>query len=162
VARVGQLLAKTNQFNLTGRRFGDAELRARIANPEYLSLCLHLSDRFGDHGLVSVLVARCRAPVCELENWVMSCRVFKRGAETLLFAEAARELQSRGLRSVLGTLIPTERNGYVKELFPSLGFTHVATNSEGVETWQFDLTTAAATTAKPSPIRLTAKETQLA
>ena len=158
VGRVAQLLAKTNQFNLTGRRFGDAELAARIGNPEYVSLCLHLSDRFGDHGLVSVLLARCAEPVCELENWVMSCRVFKRGAEALLFAEAARELLSRGVRAVRGTLIPTERNGYVKDLFPSLGFSHLSTSPEGVETWQFELVAGA---AKPSPIQLTPRDARV-
>jgi FkbH-like protein len=161
VGRVGQLLAKTNQFNLTGERFSDAQLLARIDNPEYLSLCLHLSDRFGDHGLVSVLLARCAEPVSQLENWVMSCRVFSRGAEALFFGEAARELQSRGVRAVHGKLIPTERNGYVKELFPSLGFSRLPASAPGVEAWQFDLTAEQAV-AKPSPIRLKVKGARVA
>jgi FkbH-like protein len=154
VGRVVQLVSKTNQFNLTGQRFTDAQMRARIGNPEYLSLCLSLRDRFGDHGLVSVFAARCADGTCQIENWVMSCRVFKRGAEAALFGEASRELRARGVRTVRGTLLPTERNGYVKDLFSSLGFSHVATGPDGSLSWQLELTTLPAEDANASPIRI--------
>lgn len=157
VARVVQLVGKTNQFNLTGVRFTDAQMRSRVDNPEFLSLCLSLRDRFGDHGLVSVLAGRCADGVCELENWVMSCRVFKRGVEAVMFGEACRELHARGIRSVLGKLVVTERNGYVKDLFPSLGFTQTGTDASGATLWRFELGASSSSVAS-SPIKVNGKE----
>ncbi|HTQ08055.1 MAG TPA: HAD-IIIC family phosphatase [Polyangiaceae bacterium] len=156
VPRVVQLVGKTNQFNLTGLRFTDAQMRARIGDPAFLSLCLSLRDRFGDHGLVSVLAGHARDGVCELENWVMSCRVFKRGVEAVMFGEACRTLHARGVRSVVGKLVVTERNGYVKDLFPSLGFEPTGTDESGATTWRFELDAQSAAPPK-SPILVNGK-----
>lgn len=126
VPRVVQLLAKTNQFNLTGRRYTEPQMLERMSDESSLCLCASLRDRFGDHGLVSVFVASCRGDTCEIENWVMSCRVFKRGLEATLFEEARRRLLEKRVRRVEGRLIPTAKNGYVADLFPSLGFRSLA------------------------------------
>ncbi len=157
VPRVVQLLGKTNQFNLTGRRFTEPQMLSRIGNPEYLSLCLSLRDRFGDHGLVSVVVGRCGDGTCELENWVMSCRVFKRGVEAALFAEICRELRARGVREVAGRLVPTERNGYVTDLFPSLGFARLPGDETAGSAWRFELGAGRPEGRVESPIRVNGK-----
>jgi len=161
VPRVVQLLGKTNQFNLTSQRWSDAQIRGRLGNPEFLSLCLSLRDRFGDHGLVSVLVARCSGDECQLENWVMSCRVFKRGVEAVLFAEVCQELRARGIRAVVGTLVPTSRNGYVKDLFSSLGFSLLHTEPSGVTSWRYEFEPERARAGVASPILVNGKGNQL-
>lgn len=155
IPRVVQLVGKTNQFNLTGVRFTDGELRARLGKPEFLSLCSSLRDRFGDHGLVSVLAGRVTNGECELENWVMSCRVFKRELEAAMFGEACAELRKRGVRAVVGRLVVTERNGYVKDLFSSLGFTQTAGDASA-SAWRFDLERVSSVAA-PSPIVVNGK-----
>lgn len=139
VPRVTQLLAKTNQFNLTGRRYPDSRLRTLAEDPTGLCRRLSLRDRFGDYGLVSVFVATVRDEVCEIENWVMSCRVFKRGVEAFLFGHVCEDLVRRGVRTVLGRLLPTDRNGYVAELFPSLGFARRAADHDREQLWQLAL-----------------------
>jgi FkbH-like protein len=152
VPRVVQLVGKTNQFNLTGQRFTDAQMRSRIDNPEFLSLCLSLRDRFGDHGLVSVLAGRLADGECHIENWVMSCRVFKRSVEAAFFEEACRELRLRGVRAVVGTLVPTPRNGYVTDLFSSLGFSPLGADPNGVSSWRYELGTERSAETAKSPI----------
>jgi FkbH-like protein len=139
VPRVVQLLAKTNQFNLTGRRYTEPQLQARQADPTSLVLRASLRDKFGDHGLVSVLVASLHDDTCEIENWVMSCRVFKRGLEAAVFGEVRRRLAPRGIRRVRGTLIATGKNGYVAELFPSLGFQSLPTVGDGAQAYELEL-----------------------
>jgi FkbH-like protein len=161
VPRVVQLLGKTNQFNLTGRRFTEPQMLGRIDNPEYLCVCLSLRDRFGDHGLVSVVAGRCGDGVCELENWVMSCRVFKRGVEALLFAEICRELYARKIRAIKGTLVPTERNGYVKDLFPTLGFVPSAEEVANGSAWRYELTAERVAGRVKSPISVNGKVVQV-
>jgi FkbH-like protein len=156
VPRVVQLLGKTNQFNLTDRRYTDAQMLARLGDPSYLCLCLSLRDRFGDHGLVSVLAAACEGDTCTIENWVLSCRVFKRGVEAAFFAEVCRQLAARGIGRVLGTLVPTERNGYVKDLFPSLGFSENTVGPGDASSWQYALGERPVETA-PSPIVVNGK-----
>lgn len=160
VPRVVQLLGKTNQFNLTGQRFTDPQMLARVDNPEFLSLCLSLRDRFGDHGLVSVLAGRCSGDTCVIENWVMSCRVFKRGVESAFFNEACRELRARGVRTILGRLVTTERNGYVKDLFPSLGFDPAEPADGGVSTWRYTLDAEGSAASANSFIRINGKAAQ--
>ncbi len=137
--RVTQLLAKTNQFNLTGRRYTDPQVRALLDDADVVPLCLDLRDRFGDYGLVSVLIGRCSGDVCAIECWVMSCRVFKRGVEETMFAHVRAELARRGVRTVRGTLVPTPRNGYVTDLFASLGFTREHGDSDHEQRWELPL-----------------------
>jgi FkbH-like protein len=136
--RVAQLIAKTNQFNLTGLRPGLAELDAIARDPSTVHVCLRLRDRFGDHGLVSVLVGRQDGDAVEVEVWVMSCRVLGRTVEAKTLEHLCREAAGRGCRRLRGTHVPTARNQLVRDLYGSFGFELVA-DAAGTTTWEFDL-----------------------
>jgi FkbH-like protein len=128
--RVAQLLAKTNQFNLTTRRHTAAQLAQMIAEGA-IALWLRLADRFGDYGLVGTAIARPEGP--EGPEWtvdtlLLSCRVLGRGAETALLAQLATVVQARGGTDLLGEYSPTPRNGQVAEFYPRHGFTPCGEN----------------------------------
>ena len=139
-ARVVQLINKTNQFNLTTRRYTEAEVEAAIADPRVLTLQIRLLDRFGDNGIIALLIGRFLdgTATLEIDSWLMSCRVLGRGMEqaTLnLLVDGARAL---GAETLLGRYRPTAKNGMVSEHYARLGFEAVA--PEGDETlWRLDL-----------------------
>ena len=125
-ARVTQLINKTNQFNPTTRRCTTEELAAIAAAPEAVTLQFRLFDRFGDNGLISVLILRPdpgRPDVLEIETWVMSCRVFGRELEFEAMNIAVEIARRRGARALRANYIPTKKNGVIRDLYPSLGFT---------------------------------------
>jgi FkbH-like protein len=122
-ARALQLANKTNQFNLTTRRFTESELRALIGRPETLTLTVRLADRFGDHGLVGVLTASVDGDALQVEDWLMSCRVLKRGVEHMLVGELAACARERGLTRLRARFVATGRNELVRSLLDELGFT---------------------------------------
>ncbi|HKQ97656.1 MAG TPA: HAD-IIIC family phosphatase [Candidatus Polarisedimenticolia bacterium] len=121
--RVTQLVNRSNQFNLTTRRYSAGEIQARAADPAWVTRTITLGDRFGDNGLISVLLAQAADGVLVIDTWVMSCRVLKRGVEELALnclVEAARE---RGLVAVRGQYLATAKNGLVRDHYRDLGFT---------------------------------------
>ncbi|WP_434456108.1 HAD-IIIC family phosphatase [Stutzerimonas urumqiensis] len=125
-ARATQLINKTNQFNLTTRRYSEAEVE-RLANaPGSLALALRLKDKFGDNGLIGVLLAR-PDPALEpgevlIDSWLMSCRVLGRQVEHAALDVLARAAQAAGYSALVGEYRPTARNGMVAEHYPRLGF----------------------------------------
>ncbi len=120
--RLAQLEQKTNQFNLTGRRYPQAELQALAARPDTLILALWLKDRFGDHGLVSSLIAVQEDDVVRIDSWLMSCRVFSRSAEAFLMRALVEHVRARGALRILGERRPTAKNAVIADLYPRLGF----------------------------------------
>ncbi|MBV7540372.1 HAD family hydrolase [Acidovorax sp. sic0104] len=120
--RLAQMELKTNQFNLTGRRFSQPQLALALEDPTRLVLALHLDDRFADHGLVSSLVAVREQGVLRIDSWLLSCRVFGRTAEAFMFAELVRIARATGASAIQGEYIATARNGVVADLYPRLGF----------------------------------------
>ncbi|WP_421681666.1 HAD-IIIC family phosphatase [Stutzerimonas urumqiensis] len=125
-ARATQLINKTNQFNLTTRRYSEAEVE-RLANaPGSLALALRLKDKFGDNGLIGVLLAR-PDPALEpgevlIDSWLMSCRVLGRQVEDAALDVLARAARAAGYSALVGEYRPTARNGMVAEHYPRLGF----------------------------------------
>jgi FkbH-like protein len=136
--RAAQLVAKTNQFNLATRRHSAARLRAFMEDPGSEAWWLRLRDRFGDHGLVGVLVARQRGETLEVDTWLLSCRVIGRGVEQTMLAHLCRRAAARGCTRLEATYVPTARNGPVADLLPRLGFAPVAEDA-GQSTWRLDL-----------------------
>ncbi len=145
--RVLQLLAKTNQWNLTTRRHGEAQIRPWLEQPRGLALSLRLRDRFGANGLVAVLLASPRHddPSClHIDSWLMSCRVIGRSAEQFLFRELIQRAHRLGFRRLLGEYRPTAKNAPVAGLYEELGFTHAAPEGDAPDRpsqW-FELTLA--------------------
>jgi FkbH-like protein len=142
--RVSQLISKTNQFNLTTKRYGQHEISAFAAAEDCMTLQFRLIDRFGDNGLVSAMILRpaTQEPdVLEVDTWVMSCRVFGRQLEFEALNIAVEEARRRGIRSLRATYVPTARNGVVKDLYSTLGFSQTADSVRmGQSTgWRLDL-----------------------
>jgi FkbH-like protein len=122
LARATQLMNKTNQFNLTTRRLTEGAVGALVADPNVCARTVRLSDRFGDHGLIGVLIATRREDIVEIDDWLMSCRVLKRGVEKMVLGELVDWAAAHGASEVRGRFIPTGRNELVRRLFDELGF----------------------------------------
>lgn len=122
VTRLAQMEGKTNQFNLTTRRWSADQLRQFAAATDYEVLCFRLADRFADHGLVSSVVLKFEGDVATIASWLMSCRVFSRTAEEFILNGILDRAAIRGAASIVGVYSRTEKNGFVDGLFPRLGF----------------------------------------
>lgn len=126
--RIVQLINKTNQFNTTTRRYTSEEIASITNLPNALTLQFRLLDRIGDNGLVSAMILRPihdHDDVLEIENWVMSCRVFSRQLEFEAMNIAVEMARQRGARAVVADYIPTSKNGIISTLYPTLGFAAV-------------------------------------
>jgi FkbH-like protein len=123
--RVSQLINKTNQFNSTTRRRTIEEVRAVASNPEYRTLQVRLSDRFGDSGLISAVILvpdEDRPDTYDIESWVMSCRVFGRQLEHEIMNTLVNLAMHAEASFLTATYIPTPKNGLISNLYSDLGF----------------------------------------
>ena len=135
VPRIAQLTQKTNQFNLTGRRYTEADIRALAQSPSALVMWLRLSDRFSEDGIVGVMILRRQ----ETQAWIidtllMSCRVIGRTVENAFLGYAAYMLKQRGTEELIGEYIPTKKNTVVANFYRDLGFKPVV-DSQGNTSW---------------------------
>jgi FkbH-like protein len=137
--RIAQLIGKTNQFNLTTRRYTSAEVEAMAKDPNCLTLYGRLIDKFGDNGLVSVVVGRVASEKMEIDIWLMSCRVLKREMELAMFDTLVEKCQARGIRRILGIYIPSKKNAMVSGLYAELGFTKLENGEDGRQVWQYEV-----------------------
>lgn len=142
IARVTQLINKTNQFNLTTRRHTRPEVESLLNDPATLSFCVRLADRFGDNGIISVLLARVdgegSSRLCTITDWVMSCRVLGRKVEQAVINVVAIRAKDAGAAVMNGRFFPTARNEIVADLYPRLGFSP-AGEEGGISIWSLDL-----------------------
>lgn len=122
VPRIAQLINKSNQFNLTTRRRTELEIRTIMADPAYRGFTVRLSDRFGDHGLISVVISRTEGGTLEVDTWLMSCRVLKRQVEEEVVNEIVRLALDSNCSRVTGRYIRSEKNSMVSDLYPRMGF----------------------------------------
>jgi FkbH-like protein len=122
IPRLAQMEGKTNQFNLTTRRWSADQLRQFMTAEDHELLCFRLTDRFADHGLVASVVLQYRDGETRILSWLMSCRVFSRTAEEFIMAEILRRAANRGAGHILGFYERTEKNEVVAGLLPRLGF----------------------------------------
>ncbi len=125
VPRIAQLINKSNQFNLTTRRRTEAEVQALMADPAVAAFTVRLADRFGDYGLISIVVGAMEGGVFDIDTWLMSCRVLKRQVEEEVLNEIVRLARLRGATAVQGVYLPTAKNGMVRDHYPQLGFTTI-------------------------------------
>lgn len=138
--RITQLTNKTNQFNLTTRRYTQSELESVAADPSYLGLYGRLLDRFGDNGLVSILLGRRNGDQLHIDLWLMSCRVLKRDMELAMLDSLASRAKAIGLRVLLGYYIPTKKNAMVADHYEKLGFEQVSVDPDTRATiWKLDI-----------------------
>jgi FkbH-like protein len=136
--RMQQLISKSNQFHLTGVRLSEADLLQLAKRLDTDIKYFKLSDRFGDNGLIAVLVLQERDKALHIDAWVMSCRVLSRGMEDFIIDELCRVALRRGCQSIIGQYIPTRKNALVASLYERLGFEAIASESDGSITWRFN------------------------
>jgi FkbH-like protein len=120
--RIAQLTNKSNQFNLTTVRRSESEILHIMRAGEFETFTMRLTDKFGDHGLILVVIGRVEGEDFTIDTWLMSCRVLKRGVEQETLNEIMRLARKRGCRRILGTYLPTKKNSMVSDLYPRLGF----------------------------------------
>jgi FkbH-like protein len=140
--RIIQLINKSNQFNLTTRRYTEADVEAAECDPQCFTLQVRLTDRFGDNGMICVVICRPRdAATWEIDTWLMSCRVLGRGVESAVLGELLRSAQDRGIGALIGVYRPTERNGLVREHYAKLGFLPIGARDDGATEWRMSTDT---------------------
>jgi FkbH-like protein len=140
-ARISQLINKSNQFNLTTRRYNEAEVAAFQADPQKFTVQARLADRFGDNGMISVIIFDIGPEVWSCDTWLMSCRVLGRRMEEAVLAYVAKAAAAAGASRLRGTYLPTKKNGLVEKHFEKLGFTLVQSLEGGGTVWELDLAT---------------------
>jgi FkbH-like protein len=126
VPRIAQLINKTNQFNLTTRRYTEAEVTAIMDDPSILAFSARLDDRFGSNGIISVVIGRLvrheGGIALDIDTWLMSCRVLGRSVEQALLAVVAEAARDAGASRLIGRYRPTPKNAMVSTLYQTLGF----------------------------------------
>jgi FkbH-like protein len=136
-ARIVQLINKSNQYNLTTRRYTDPEIAAMESDPLVFTLQVRLVDAFGDNGMISVVICRAAGDdLWEIDTWLMSCRVLGRRVEHMVLREILEHARAAGVRTLRGTYAPTERNKLVVDHYAKLGFAKVGEESSGATRWE--------------------------
>ena len=133
--RITQLVNKTNQFNVTTRRYTETQIKNLEEDPNAITLQVRLTDRFGDNGVIGAIICRQQALDWHIDTWLMSCRVLKRQVEHAVLNKLVEEARRRGIAALVGTYIPTDRNGLVRDLFAALGFAKTA-STEDPDCWR--------------------------
>jgi FkbH-like protein len=124
--RVAQLAARTNQFNLTGVRFDEAQTMAMRSDPGHLVASFAVADRFGSEGIVGAVWVERNDPVWHVLNLVLSCRVLGRGVETAMVAWLARQGRTGGAAVLEGRYVPSAKNGAAAGFWERAGFSPAA------------------------------------
>lgn len=138
-ARIAQLINKSNQFNLTTRRYTEADVAQIQADPQRFTMQVRLVDRFGDNGMISVVVFDRHQDHWHCDTWLMSCRVLGRRVEEAVLAHVAAAARAAGAQRLTGEYIPTHKNVLVEKHFEKLGFAFTGERPEGGTLWSLDL-----------------------
>lgn len=137
--RITQLTNKSNQFNLTTKRYSDSDMEAVAQSSEHIRLYGRLEDKFGDNGIVSVVIGRCEGDSLHVELWLMSCRVLKRDMELAMLDELVSACMKKGISRIYGYYYKTPKNKMVEGLYGSFGFTLEKESENGDSVWSLDL-----------------------
>ncbi|MBP3922855.1 MAG: HAD-IIIC family phosphatase [Ruminiclostridium sp.] len=136
--RITQLTNKSNQFNLTTRRFTTSEMEEVFADESYIRLYGKLTDKFGDNGIVSVVIGKINGDTLDVILWLMSCRVLKRDMEYAMLDNLVERAAQKGIREIKGYYYPTAKNKMVKELYADFGFIKISEDEEGNTVWSLE------------------------
>ncbi|MGC2245280.1 MAG: HAD-IIIC family phosphatase [Terriglobales bacterium] len=156
LARVAQLTQKTNQFNVTTRRYSETQIAEMSKQRGWNIFSIKVRDRFGDHGLVGVAITRDEGEQCEIDTFLLSCRVIGRTVETALLAHLAKSAAERGCRRLIGWFLPTKKNAPARDFYREHGFVQHQKDDRGT-LWMLDLTSS--TLSVPDWIKLNMTET---
>jgi FkbH-like protein len=131
-SRIVQLISKSNQFNLTTKRYTDSEIKKLESNDGYFTRQIRLKDSLGDNGMVSVVICKKNQDNWGIDTWLMSCRVLGRGVEDAVLQDIVTNAEAAGVKKLIGCYSPTAKNIIVKDHYRKLGFnqTHNIGNDE--------------------------------
>jgi len=136
-ARIVQLINKSNQYNLTTRRYTEPEVAAAQSDPDVFTLQVRLADIFGDNGMISVVICRREDPVTwNIDTWLMSCRVLGRRVENMVLRELVEHAREAGVRKLKGVYKPSGRNALVVGHYSKLGFSRTGADETGLTEWE--------------------------
>jgi len=142
-SRISQLINKSNQFNLTTKRYTENDVEAFEQDEHALTLQVRLRDRFGDFGMIAVVIGLASDSATKrtltMDTWLMSCRVLGRQVEEAMLREIVRQAKQRGVVTLIGTYLPTDKNGMVANHYPKLGFSEMERHPDGVRTYALDV-----------------------
>lgn len=153
VSRISELSQKSNQFNLTTRRYSVAEIEQMMASDTHAVYSLVVGDKFGDAGLTGVAVINYKDAVAVVENFFMSCRVIGRGVETSVWSRIVSDALRRGCTELRAEFIPSAKNAQVQDFYDRLGITLREKSSDGVR--RYCIGTAGFTASPNSWIEMT-------
>lgn len=146
MARIAQLTNKSNQFNLTTKRYTQSEIEQVAASGDYITLYGKLEDKFGDNGVVSVVIGRVEGKVSDgsgkrlhIELWIMSCRVLKRDMEYAMMDCLVEACKRKGISTVVGYYYPTAKNNMVRDFYGLQGFTKEEEDEKGNAVWKYEI-----------------------
>jgi FkbH-like protein len=135
--RIVQLINKSNQYNLTTRRYTDPEVAEAESDPEVFTLQVRLADVFGDNGMISVVICRpAAAAAWQIDTWLMSCRVLGRNVEHMVLREILTHARAADIHRLVGVYRPTDRNTLVVDHYARLGFGKIDEDESGLSRWE--------------------------
>lgn len=139
MARIAQLTNKSNQFNLTTRRFSQSEIEKIAKDPQFLTLCGKLEDKFGDNGVVSLVIGQKEEKTMHIRLWLMSCRVLKRDMEYAMMDTLVKDCRKQGVETIYGYYYKTAKNAMVKEFYSLMGFEKINEDEQENSTWKYEV-----------------------
>ncbi len=141
MARIAQLTNKSNQFNLTTRRYTQSDIERFAADESYITRYGKLEDKFGDNGVVSVVIGRKDEAerALHLELWLMSCRVLKRDMEYAMLDGMVHACRSCGIATLFGYYYPTAKNAMVRDFYGAMGFEKIREEEDHSSVWRYDI-----------------------
>ena len=139
--RITQLSNKSNQFNVTTKRYTPTEMEAVFESDEYIRLYGKLVDKFGDNGVVSVVIGKKDGTVLNMELWLMSCRVLKRDMEFAMLDRLVERCREQGITTIKGYYYPTAKNNMVRDLYGRFGFDKISEDEQGNSVWELSVDT---------------------
>jgi len=142
MSRIAQLTNKSNQFNLTTKRYSQSDIEEIANDKDRITLYGKLGDKFGDNGVVSIVIGRIdgeNRDELHMELWLMSCRVLKRDMEFAMMDELVEKALAIGIKKIIGYYYPTAKNAMVKDFYALQGFDKVSEDDEGNTVWEFKI-----------------------
>jgi FkbH-like protein len=125
IPRVSQLTQRSNQFNLRTVRYSEEEVTNITNSDDYITIDFSLEDKYGDYGLISLIILKKQGEALFVDTWIMSCRVLKRGMEKFVLNQIVVQARKHGFKEIIGEYLPTAKNGMVKNHYSDLGFSEV-------------------------------------
>lgn len=138
MSRIAQLTNKSNQFNLTTKRYTQGEIESVASDDEYLTLYGKLEDKFGDNGVVALCIGHLVDKICHIDLWLMSCRVLKRDMECAMLDSLVKQCKNLDINEIRGYYYPTAKNRMVEHFYLEMGFEQVSENEDG-SSWRLDI-----------------------